>query len=318
MASSISLQEIEQAGSILSGFIRRTSLIRCAPLEYIVGAKVFLKCENQQITGSFKVRGALYAVSRLSISQRHLGVVARSSGNFAIGVSHACTTLGVPATVFMPTCTPKTKILATKNREVEVVLYGSLLNDSIPQQSAIAKETGRHILSSYDDFDVIAGQGTVALEVSKQLADIQHFYAPIGGGGLLSGCALALKAQLPYTRIVGVEPSGAARFALSRAAGCQITLEKLNTIADGLRVEALGKRNWPLLQKYVDDVAAVSDEDIIRAMILLKTEMGLMVEPSGAVSVAALLNGPRLKGNVVCVITGGNISYADFLRQTAR
>jgi threo-3-hydroxy-L-aspartate ammonia-lyase len=311
----LSIQDIYKAHSRIAPFIRKTPLIRAYAFETLLNSscRIFFKCEHLQITNSFKLRGAFNALLKLSQEQREKGVITRSSGNFAQALSFASLILHIPSWIIMPPAVPSIKRELTEKYKAHIILYG---NDHIEQQKKVqelAIEKGLTPLSPYDHPDVIEGQGTIALEIYEDLPSITHFFCPIGGGGLSGGTATAFKGLSRSIHTIGIEPIEANDYYLSRQKGMRIKNQHTHTIADGLRAPQVGDCNWPLLQSYLDDVQCISEKQIKRAMYLLYKYMGLVIEPSGATSVAGLLNDPLpSSGDLVCVLSGGNVDPEDF------
>jgi len=310
------LKTIQTAQKAIAPYIKKTPLIRCNALEEHLRSKgrIFLKCENLQMTNSFKPRGAFNALLNLPEEQRKRGVVTRSAGNFAQGLAMAAQTLGIRAVIVMPLSVPLVKKEKTARFGAEIILHGKNQLEEQAKAKEIADKENLVLLSPYDHADVIAGQGSIALEILEDLPEIAHFFCPIGGGGLAAGTAVAFKALKPAIRIYGIEPAGAGDYFLSRKAGKRIPLEKVDTIADGLRAPQVGVLNWPLLEKNVDEALTVTDEEIMRAMRFLYEKAGMMLEPSGAASVAGLMFHPEQKitGDAVCVLSGSNVDRDKF------
>ena len=277
-------------------------------LSHASGRTVWIKAENLQRTGSFKVRGAANALSRLDADQRASGVVAASAGNHAQGVALAAREVGVKATVFMPAAAAIPKIAATRGYDAEVVLTGADLGEAVDAALAHAEETGARFIHPYDDPDIIAGQGTLGLELIEQLPRIATVVLPIGGGGLIGGSALAIKHRAPDTRVVGVHVEAVPTYAASRRAGAPVTVDVAPTVADGIAVGRPSRIAFELIEAHVDDIVTVPDDEATRAVTLLLERSKLLVEPSGAVTAAALMSGlvPG-DGSVAVVLSGGNI-----------
>jgi len=275
------------------------------------GRRVFLKCENFQVTRSYKPRGALNALMQKKSGPK----AARSSGNFAQALSWAGARLGIPVTIVMPRGTAHIKIDGTKKWGAEIILSEASYE---AQHAALADFCQSHAdattLSPYDDLDIIAGQGTVAMEALKQIpGEVNHFLAPIGGGGLMGGCSSYIKEMTDNIEVIGVEPEGASDYFQSRIQGKRVTLSDAQTIAEGLRTPCVGEHNWPILNECVDKVLTVTDEEIITAMKYLFDALGIAVEPSGATALAALLKW-KPKGDTLIVISGGNIDAKQFFK----
>lgn len=272
---------------------------------------LYLKCENFQWTGSYKPRGAVNAALRQV--KAGSGIVARSSGNFAQGIAYAGSRLGFSVNVVMPEHAPALKVKGTETLGATVILYGKTHAEGYEKANELVHAGKGIMIHAFDDPDVIAGQGSVALEVCDRLQEPGYFFCPVGGGGILAGCSCVLKQISSSTNVVGVEPEGAARLAASLKKGARLQLPSTKTIADGLLSPAVGEHNWPLLQKYVDSTTEVSEREIIEAMRILFEVYGIVTEPSGAVSFAGYLKNRPLKGTAVCVITGGNVDRQRFI-----
>jgi threonine dehydratase len=287
-------------------------LTPCKYSEYLTllaGAEIHLKLENLQRTGSFKIRGALYKLSRLGPEERGRGVIAASAGNHAQGVARAAQNLGIRATIVMPEATPITKVEATASAGAEVVLHGDTFDDAMNMARSLAAERRLTMIHPFDDPDVIAGQGTVGLEMLQQLPQLGAVIVPVGGGGLISGMAIALKSLRPTLRVIGVEAEHAASALLSRQAGKVVELKTIKTIADGIAVKRIGELTFGSIEAYVDDLITVSDEDIAAAILISMERIRVVVEGAGAAALAALLSQKvNLHGmSTGVVISGGNI-----------
>jgi threonine dehydratase len=285
-----------------------TPVERSRAIGDLVGADVWLKCENLQRTGSFKIRGAANRIARLTREEREGGVVCASAGNHAQGVALAASMQGVEATVFMPVEAPLPKVQATEAYGADVRLVGDSFDDTLGEALAFAKERGSVFVHPFDHEDIIAGQGTLGLELLEQVPDLGTVLVPVGGGGLISGLAVALRASAPDVRIVGVQAEGAASFPAALREGRRRGADRVDTIADGIAVKHPGEITWPHVEQLVDEVVTVGDEEIAHAVVLLLERAKQVVEPSGAVGVAAALAGvTALEGTVVPVLSGGNI-----------
>jgi len=302
----ITAEVIREAAERISPFIIRTPIIRFRYLERIFKVPIYLKCENLQITRSFKVRGAFNALLTLEVKER--GVVTRSSGNFAQAVSYAAKLMDIPATIVMPTNAPQVKIDRTREFGVAPLLFGRTHQEAEIKVAEIANEQGKYVLSPYNHERVVAGQGTAGLEIIEELPDLQTYLCPVGGGGLAAGTTTAIKSHSKSILTIGIEPSGAADYFAYRKSGVLEPLAEIVTIADGLRAPVVGSIPLPYLDKNVDQVEIVGDGAIESAMLLLKQEFGMIVEPSGATALAYLVEKPRFAfaGPVVVMISGGN------------
>ncbi|GAA1935668.1 threonine ammonia-lyase [Nocardioides hwasunensis] len=277
-------------------------------LSALVGGPVTLKCENLQRTGSFKSRGAFVRIARLTAEERAHGVVAASAGNHAQGVALAATTLGIKSTVFMPEGAPIPKEKATRGYGADVVFHGRYLEDSLARAREFAEETGAVLIHPFDHVDVVAGQGTLGLEVLEQCPDVRTVLVPTGGGGLLAGVAIAVKALRPDVRVVGVQAEGAAAYPGSLVAGHPVPLESMSTMADGIAVGRPGDITFAAVRDHVDEIVTVSEESLSVALLALIERAKQVVEPAGAAAVAALLDDPTgFETPAVAVLSGGNI-----------
>ncbi|MEU6980210.1 MULTISPECIES: threonine ammonia-lyase [unclassified Streptomyces] len=303
------LDDVRGAQKMLAGVARMTALEGSRHLSALVGAPVHLKCENLQRTGSFKLRGAYVRIAGLRPEQRAAGVVAASAGNHAQGVALASSLLGVHATVFMPVGAPLPKVAATREYGADVRLHGHLVDETLAAAEEYARETGAVFIHPFDHVDVIAGQGTVGLEILEQCPEVRTILVGVGGGGLVAGIALAVKSLRPDVRVIGVQAEGAAAYPPSLAAGHPVAVESPVTIADGIRVGRPGDVPFEIVKEYVDEVRTVSEDELASALLLCLERAKLVVEPAGASPVAALLSDPRAfgRGPVVAVLSGGNV-----------
>jgi len=302
------LAAVRAAAERLVDVARETPCVYSYTVSEATGRDVWLKLENLQRTGSFKVRGAMNKVLSLDAEVRARGLVAASAGNHAQGLALAAKLAGVPATIVMPESTALIKIRRTEHYGAEVVLHGATYDDAQREAHARVAAEGRTLVHPFDDADVIAGQGTVALELLAQVPDVEAVVVPIGGGGLIAGMALALRALRPEVRIVGVQAEGAAPMALSCAAGKPTTVARPTTIAEGIRVGFTGELTFPIVHALVDEVVTVSDDAITEAVVQMLLMSKVVPEAAGAAGVAALLAG-KVAGtrNVCAVLSGGNI-----------
>jgi threonine dehydratase len=306
-----SLESVRAAARRLEGIAHRTPVMRSRTLEATVGGPVFVKCESLQRTGSFKFRGAYNAISRLDEPARRRGVLAFSSGNHAQAVALAGRLLGARTTIVMPTNAPVAKLEATRAYGAEVILYDP--DETVREELAgrIRDERGLALIPPYDHPEVVAGQGTAALELLEETGGLDLLVVPCGGGGLLSGTALAATG-FPGCRVVGAEPELADDAARTFRSGTLQRVHNPPTIADGLRTPSLGRVTWPLIREHVSDIVTVGEAEIVEAMRFYWTRMKLVVEPSGAVALAALLGrlAPEAGRRVGIVISGGNVDLA--------
>lgn len=306
------LADFEDAAAVLAPHINHTPLETSEYLSEVLGVPVHLKLENLQRTGSFKIRGAGYRLSRLTAAERARGVVAASAGNHAQGVARAAQRLGIPATIFMPLGVPVPKLLATRGYGAEVVLEGDTVETPLRLAAEFAERTGAVLIHPYDHRDIVIGQGTLGLELWDDLPEVETVLVGIGGGGLIAGVATALKARAAAAgrtvRIIGVQAANSAAYPASLAAGTPLQVATTPTIADGIAVARPGDIPFEMIEQVVDDVVTVTDDDIARAILVLLERAKLVVEPAGAVGVAAILTGRvQAKGPTVSILSGGNI-----------
>ncbi|MEU2617168.1 threonine ammonia-lyase [Streptomyces sp. NPDC007157] len=304
----VTLDDVRGAQKMLAGVARVTAMEGSRHLSQLVGSPVHLKCENLQRTGSFKLRGAYVRIAGLLPEERAAGVVAASAGNHAQGVALASALLGVHATVFMPVGAPLPKISATREYGAEVRLHGQVVDETLAAAQEYAAETGAVFIHPFDHPDVIAGQGTVGLEILDQCPEVRTIVVGIGGGGLAAGIAVAVKAVRPDVRIVGVQAEGAAAYPPSLAAGRPVSVQNPVTMADGIKVGRPGDVPFALIEELVDEVRTVGEDQLSAALLLCLERAKLVVEPAGAAPVAALLADPgAFAGPVVAVLSGGNV-----------
>jgi threonine dehydratase len=304
----VTLDQINEARRLLEGVVRVTPMEHARDLETVHHGPVHLKCENLQRTGSFKIRGAYTRIHGLTESERGRGVVAASAGNHAQGVALAASLLGIKATVFMPTRAPLPKLAATRAYGADVHLHGDVFDETLAEAIAFAERNGAVFIHPFDHEDIIAGQGTVGLELLEQVPDAATVVVPTGGGGLLAGVATAVKALRPDVRVVAAQAEGAAAFPPSLAAGRPVRLTDPHTMADGIAVGQPGPATFAHVEALVDDVVTVSEESLSRAVLLCLERRKLVVEPAGAAAVAALMQYPRtFSGPIVGILSGGNV-----------
>ena len=304
----VGLDEIEDARERLEGVAVRTPLDRSRALSEVVGGEVFVKCENLQRTGSFKIRGAFNLISRLTDEERRAGVVAASAGNHAQGVALAASLTGAPSTVFMPEAAPLPKVEATQRYGAKTVLGGKDFGEAFRAALDFSEETGATFVHPFDHPHVIAGQGTIGREIVDAVPEVGTIVVPVGGGGLISGIAASLRALRPETRIVGVQAKGAPCFVESLRKGQKVTIENMATIADGIAANTPGDLTFAHVREQVDEVVPVTDDAMARALVFALERMKLVLEPAGAAGVAALLTGAgEVVPPVVVVLSGGNI-----------
>ncbi|MFF8022379.1 threonine ammonia-lyase [Streptomyces sp. NPDC007896] len=304
----VTLDDVRGAQKMLTGVARMTAMEGSRYLSQLVGAPVHFKCENLQRTGSFKLRGAYVRIAGLLPEERAAGVVAASAGNHAQGVALASSLLGVRSTVFMPTGAPLPKVAATRDYGAEVRLHGQVVDETLAAAQEYAAETGAVFIHPFDHPDVIAGQGTVGLEILEQCPEVRTIVVGIGGGGLAAGIAVAVKALRPDVRIIGVQAAGAAAYPPSLAAGRPVSVDNPATMADGIKVGRPGDVPFRIVQEMVDEVRTVSESHLSSALLLCLERAKLVVEPAGASPVAALLSEPgTFEGPVVALLSGGNV-----------
>ena len=302
---------ILEARERLKGVAQRTGLVQFKALSD-EHSQIYLKTEDLQNTGSFKVRGAYIKIASLSEEERACGVIASSAGNHAQGVALAARAFGVPATIVMPAGAPLSKVKATRELGANVVLHGSVYDDAYAEACRIQQETGATFIHPFDDEDVMAGQGTIALEILRDLPGVDMIFVPAGGGGLISGVAACAKQINPRIQIIGVQAEGAPAIANSFRTGERTPSDTVHTIADGIAVKTPGEKTFEYIKQYVDRVVTVSDDEIASAVLLLLERCKQVVETSGAAPLAAVLNNKvDVKGKkVVCVLSGGNIDVS--------
>jgi len=304
----IKLQEIERARQTIQTMVYPTPILTSDSISARAGLKVYLKLENLQKTGAFKIRGAYYKISKLVSSLDVKGVVAASAGNHAQGVALAASSHGVPATIVMPERAPLSKQLATRSYGGRVILRGDSFEEAEGYARELEKE-GLAMIHPFEDEDIIAGQGTIGLEVMEALPDLDAIIVPIGGGGLISGVALAIKGRKPNIQVIGVEAASAPSALRSVKAGKIIPVKPLPSIADGIAVKSVGQLTYPIIRQFVDDVVTVEEDEIAAAILMLMERKRIVAEGAGAVPLAALLKGDtKIKGsNCALLISGGNI-----------
>ncbi len=313
MAAQVSLADVRAARDILADVLRPTSLKYNRGVSDMVGANVYLKCENLQRAGSFKIRGAYTRMSRLSAQEKARGVVAASAGNHAQGVALAGQMLGVGVKVFMPLGAAMPKLEATAAYGASIEQVGATLDESIVAARAYAERTGALFVSPFDHVDIVAGQGTCGLEIIEQCPEVRTVVVGLGGGGLLAGIAVVLRELAPHVRIIGVQAEQAAAYPASLAAGHPVSAERMATMADGIAVGRPGDITFPIVRDLVDEVVTVSEAALARTLLFLLERGKLVVEPAGAAATAWLLansisDSPvRVEGPVVSVLSGGNI-----------
>lgn len=315
----LSLDRVYKASTVLKEIIRETDLIAAPKLHQ--GCNVYLKTENLQVTGSFKIRGSYFKISQLTEEEKQKGVIACSAGNHAQGVALAATKNGIKSIICLPDGAPISKVEATKRYGAEVCLVKGVYDDAYNKALELKDEKGLTFIHPFNDPDVIAGQGTIGLEILNQLPNADVVVVPIGGGGLISGIAYTIKQLKPNCKVYGVQAAGAPSMEHSIADGEIETLDTINTIADGIAVKTPGSLTYDLCNEYVDGIVTVSDDEIALAILTLLEQQKLIAEGAGAVPVAAVMNGkiPDIDGkNVVCVVSGGNIDVTILSRVIER
>ncbi|RLG88711.1 MAG: threonine ammonia-lyase [Thermoprotei archaeon] len=310
-------KECVKAHEVISSYIHKTPLDRSATFSRMTGGIIYLKYENLQKTGAFKVRGALYKVYKIAQSSKSRGVIAASAGNHAQGVAYAASVFGLNSIIVMPETASISKIEATKSYGADVILYGKVYDEAYEKAKEIAEEKGYEFVHAFDDLDVIAGQGTIALEILKELSDIDVFIVQIGGGGLASGIATVIrKLRGSSVKIIGVEPENAPKMKMSIKAGKPVEIEAKPSLADGLVTKKPGDITFRIISELVDDIVTVSEDEIAQAMYLLLERNKILAEGAGAAGLAALLSGKiNVRGKkVVTIISGGNVDLTAIYR----
>ena len=303
----LTLEKFEEATELVKRVTNPTKLIYSDYLSEQSGGKVYLKPENMQHTGAYKIRGAYYKISTLTPEERERGLITASAGNHAQGVAYAAKKFGCKATIVMPTVTPLIKVNRTKSYGADVVLYGDVYDDSYAYACELAEKNGYTFVHPFNDLDVATGQGTIAMEIVQELPTVDYILVPVGGGGLITGVATLAKMLNPKIKVIGVEPSEAASMTAALAAGEVVELESANTIADGTAVKAVGDKIFPYVQENVDDILLVEDDELIGAFLDMVENHKMIVENSGLLSVAALKQLDCRGKKVVCLLSGGNM-----------
>lgn len=303
----MTLEKFEEASELVKKVTNSTKLVYSDYLSEQSGEKVYLKPENMQHTGAYKIRGAYYKISTLSDEERGRGLITASAGNHAQGVAFAAKKFGCKAVIVMPTVTPLIKVNRTKSYGAEVILHGDVYDDAYAYACELAEKEGYTFVHPFNDIDVATGQGTIAMEIVQELPTVDYILVPIGGGGLVSGVATLAKMLNPKIKVIGVEPAEAASMKAALAAGEVVQLESANTIADGTAVKAVGDKILPFVKENVDDVLLVEDDELIGAFLDMVENHKMIVENSGLLSVAALKQLDCKGKKVVCVLSGGNM-----------
>ena len=303
----LTLKEFEEASEAVKKVTSETKLVYSGYLSEQTGNKVYLKPENMQFTGAYKLRGAYYKISTLTAEERSKGLITASAGNHAQGVAYAAKCFGAKATIVMPTTTPLIKVNRTKNYGADVVLFGDVYDEACNHAYELAKEHGYTFIHPFDDPAVATGQGTIAMEIFKELPLVDYILVPIGGGGLATGVSTLAKLLNPNIKVIGVEPAGANCLQASLEKGEVVTLPGVNTIADGTAVKTPGKEIFPYLQKNLDDIITVEDEDLVVSFLDMVENHKMIVENSGLLTVAALKQLDVKDKKIVSILSGGNM-----------
>lgn len=303
----LTLEAFEDAYEKVSAVTLDTELIYSDHFSALTKAKVYLKPENLQRTGAYKVRGAYYKLATMSEKARQKGLITASAGNHAQGVAFAASSYGVKATIVMPTTTPLIKVNRTKDLGAEVILYGDVYDDAYGKALEIAKSKGLTFVHPFDDLAVATGQGTIAMEIVKELPTVDIILVPVGGGGLLAGVSAFAKQLNPKIKVIGVEPEGAASMKAALQKGKVVTLKQVNTIADGTAVKTVGAKIFPYVQQYVDEIVTVPDEELVVSFLDMVENHKMIVENSGLLTVAALRHLKCKNKKVVALLSGGNM-----------
>ena len=307
MMDKLSLDKFEEAYETVQNVILPTNLIQSDFFSRMTGNRVYFKPENLQLTGAYKIRGAYYKISTLTEEEKARGLIAASAGNHAQGVAYAANQYGVPATIVMPTTTPLLKVNRTKSYGANVILHGDVYDEACEKALELAEEHGYTFVHPFDDLDVATGQGSIAMEIVKELPTVDIILVPVGGGELATGISTLAKMLNPKIRVIGVEPAGANCLQESLKAGHVVTLDKINTIADGTAVKTPGSRIFPYLSENIDDVITIEDDELIVAFLDILENHKLLVENSGLLTVAALRHLPPENKKIVSILSGGNM-----------
>lgn len=303
----MTLEDFKAARSVLAGVLADTHLVHSTALSKATGNQVYIKPENMQVTGAYKIRGAYYKISTLSQEEKERGLITASAGNHAQGVAYAAQAAGVKATVVMPTTTPLVKVNNTKDYGAQVILHGAVFDDAAELAGRLSESEGYTYIHPFNDPVLATGQGTIAYEIFSDLPDVDIILVPVGGGGLASGVATLAKLLNPNVKVIGVEPTGAASMKASLEAGHVVTLDKVETIADGVAVKTPGDKIFPYIQQNLDGILTIDDDELVDAFLDMMEKHKMIVENAGLLSIAAL-NHLDCKGkNVVSVLSGGNM-----------
>ncbi len=303
----LTLEDFRAARELLGSILLNTNLVYSSYFSKTCGNQVYLKPENLQLTGAYKVRGACFKISTLSAEEKARGLVTASAGNHAQGVAFAAKNAGIRATIVMPTTTPLVKVNNTRDYGAEVVLEGSCFDDAAAVAQKLSEERGLTYVHPFNDLAVATGQGTIAYEIFKDLPDVDYILVPIGGGGLAAGVSTLTKLLNPGVKVIGVEPTGAASMKAAVAAGHPVTLDSADTIADGVAVRTVGDKVLPYIQQNVDDILTIEDDELVEAFLDMMEKHKMIVENAGLLTVAALQHLGCKGKNVVSVLSGGNM-----------
>ena len=303
----MTLEDFKAARRVLDGVLHRTDLMYSPFFSKTTGNSVYIKPENMQVTGAYKIRGAYFKCSTLSQDEKERGLITASAGNHAQGVAYAAQAAGIPATVVMPTTTPLVKVNNTKDYGARVILQGETFDDAAALAAQLSEKEGLTYVHPFDDLTVATGQGTIAYEIFKDLPDVDVILVPIGGGGLASGVATLAKLLNPHVKVIGVEPAGAASMKASLEAGHVVTLDKVETIADGVAVKTPGEKVFPYIQKNVDEILTIEDDELVDAFLDVMEKHKMVVENAGLLPIAALHHLDCKGCSVVPVLSGGNM-----------
>ena len=303
----LTLKEFKEARGVLSGVIRNTSLVYSPAFSKATGNQIYIKPENMQVTGAYKIRGAYYKISTLSDEEKARGLVTASAGNHAQGVAYAAQAAGVSATIVMPTTTPLVKVNNTKDYGAKVVLHGETFDDAAELAAKLSEEEGLTYVHPFNDPAIATGQGTISYEIFQDLPDVDVILVPIGGGGLATGVSTLAKLLNPNVTVIGVEPSGAASMKASLDAGHVVTLDRVETIADGVAVKTPGDQIFPSIRKNIDDIITIPDDELVDAFLDMMEKHKMIVENAGLLPIAALSHLKCRGKNVVPVLSGGNM-----------
>ena len=303
----MALEDFKAARSVLAGVLADTHLVHSTALSKATGNQVYIKPENMQVTGAYKIRGAYYKISTLSPEEKERGLITASAGNHAQGVAYAAQAAGVKATVVMPTTTPLVKVNNTKDYGAQVILHGAVFDDAAELAGRLSQSEGYTYIHPFNDPVLATGQGTIAYEIFSDLPDVDIILVPVGGGGLASGVATLTKLLNPNVQVIGVEPTGAASMKASLEAGHIVTLDKVDTIADGVAVKTPGDKIFPYIQKNLDGIITIDDHELVDAFLDMMEKHKMIVENAGLLSIAALSHLDCQGKNVVSVLSGGNM-----------